>query len=147
MMYISQIICVLIAYCMAKHDVTPVDHFSFFGVTTAEQRDFHSSNTFTKFFVVLGFSLLILFNPHAWLFNYFLDAVIAGVVNFLWIWLVFDIVLNINRKRDVKWDYISVNDSTGKHLIKLFGQKAGKIKTLICSVGIIVLNILYLFIK
>ena len=144
---IGQVICILIAYCMAKHDVVPVNYFRNYGIDTSKMKEFHGSNAFTKFFIILGLSLFILFNPHAWLLNYFFDALIMGLVNFLWLGLVFDIVLNISREGDFKWDYIGTNDITGKFLLRIFRKRAGKVKAIICVVGIVILNILHFFLK
>lgn len=131
-----QLIAILFAIALAKHDAPAVDNMEHFGVLSKKSLDrFHIYNSITKFFFCLGVALP--FYPIIW------DALFVGFISFLWIYLIFDIVLNLSRKiTKRKWDYLGENDLDGRRWIKWFGVKAGKMKALILSSLIIVLNLL-----
>lgn len=145
MFYIAQLTSILVAVYLARNNATAVNHFSDHGFPE-NLAQFHSSNLRLKLCLCAGLSLMIVFNHDAYFFNYLIDALIAGLTNAAWIWLVFDPVLNKTRKRGFNWDYLGDDNGTDRFLKKRLGKNAGQIKAIICLVVIVGLNILYSFV-
>jgi hypothetical protein len=61
----------------------------------------------------------------------------------MWIYLLFDIVLNRMRRPARPWDYLGLNDGDGRFWNGTFGHGAGKWKVVILTTTLIILNILY----
>lgn len=132
---IPQLTAILCAVYLARHDAPVANHFSDRGAEPLTIAKWHSNGFRLKFCLSAGIAAL--FAP-VWLV-----ALLVGAVVALWIFLVFDPVLNKARKRGFSWDYLSDNDGTGRWLLKRFGKRAGQIKALACLIGIIGINIIY----
>jgi hypothetical protein len=135
-----QAISFLFAYCLARHNAEPVSHFEFHGTTPKQMKIFHRWNNWTKFFFCCLASSP--FYPAV------LQMLSAGVFSFLWIYLVFDPVLNRNRSPKKPWDYLGLNDGDGRFWNGVFGRKSGKWKAFILTTSLIAGNIIYqIFLK
>lgn len=134
--YISQAIAFLFAIALAKHDAPAVIHFEHYGVPNNELARFHRYNNWVKFFFCLLAAITAI--PE------WKDMICTGLVSALWIYLVFDIALNLNRPGK-NWDYIGRNDADGRRWVKWFGKGAGEMKAVIIAIMIISVNILKFF--
>lgn len=134
--YIVQAISILFAFGLARHDAPAVLNFEDKGVDPLQMAKFHRYNNWTKF----AFCLL----AAATGFPDVLNIGFAGLLSFLWIYLVFDIALN--KARGKSWDYIGSNDADGRRWIKWFGNNAGEIKALILFGLIAGVNVLKIYI-
>ena len=137
MIYLIQILSILFAIGLAKHDAPAVIHFEHYGIDNKQMAKFHRYNNWIKFFFCLLASTI--FIPTLVL------IFISGLLSFLWIYLIFDIALNKSRS-GISWDYIGSNDADGKRWINWFGKKAGEIKAVSLLALIIVVNILKLIV-
>ncbi|CAL7961525.1 membrane hypothetical protein [Gammaproteobacteria bacterium] len=131
--YIVQVIAILFAVTLAKHNAPAVIKFAD-GVSNKLMAVFHRYNWFTKFFFCLLASAIP--KPFS-----VLDSLLYGGISFAWIYLLFDIVLNKNTNK--RWYYLGQNDADGRFWLWLFKKKAGKIKAVSLTFLIIILNILY----
>lgn len=144
MIYLIQAISILFAITLAKHDGPAVSQFEDRGFKDEQTKNkwmavFHRYNNFGKFLWCVGMALI-----PAW-HKEWVDAGFAGLLAFLWIYLIFDPVLNISRtpKRDLY--YLGQNDSDGRRWIKWFGQKnAGKAKAILLSMLVAAANFIHL---
>lgn len=135
MIYVIQILSILAAIALARHDAPAVIHFEYHGVDNNSMAKFHRNNNYIKFvFCLLAASC---FYPD------WKEMLYAIVLCGLWIYLLFDIVLNKNRPGK-NWDYIGLNDADGRRWTKWFGQRAGEWKAIILSLLIIITNLLKL---
>lgn len=134
-----QILAILFAFSSAKHDSVAVNHFEGYGFLNDIQlrqniKVFHSSNSWMKFFFCCAAALYVL--PD------WKEAITVGLIAALWIWFLFDIILNLNRIPVRKWHYLGSNDKDGRRWQRLFGKNAGKVKALVLVVMIVAINIL-----
>lgn len=133
MIYAIQILSILVAVFLARHDAPAVLHFEYHGVDNNSMAKFHRNNNFIKF-VVCCLAACVFYPDIKSMF-------FAGLLSALWIYLLFDIVLNKNRPGK-NWDYIGQNDADGRRWIKLFGQRAGEWKAILLFALIVITNIL-----
>ena len=133
MIYIIQVISLLFAIVLAKHDGPAITVFEDKGVTPKQMAVFHRYNNWLKFFFCLLAASVFYWE--------WLDMAIAGVLSFLWIYLAFDIFLNKERPGR-SWDYLGSNDADGRMWIKWFGNGAGEWKAVILLLAIITINVL-----
>lgn len=121
---------------LAKHDAPAVIEFENDGVDNKLMSIFHRYNFWVKvlFCAVAG----LVASP------YWIDSLFYGLTSALWIYLVFDPALNLNRPK-VKWHYLGLNDADGRFWNGTFGKNSGKIKAVILSVAIIAVNLIYKF--
>ena len=138
MFAIIQLLAVLFSVAVAKHDAPAVNHFENYGFSSDKQlrdalRQFHNNNWWLKFFFCAGVAVPAIPN--------WIEAVCSGLLAGLWVYLLFDIVLNLNRPGR-KWYYLGNNDKDGRFWIKLFGRNAGKIKVVILLILITSINLL-----
>lgn len=129
--YIVQAASILFAFALAKHDAAAIRIFEQVeAVPNLFMARFHRYNNWSKFaFCLIAAATGI---PDGWIMGF------AGLLSALWIYLVFDIVLNKNRGRS--WDYIGNNDADGRRWIKWFGDRAGELKALILFGAILTVN-------
>lgn len=120
----------LFAWSVAKHDAPAVTNFRVKGIEPKDNSVFHRYNVWLK-----GVFVFMAFLPSLNL----LDAAASA----LWVYLVFDIALNLNRP-GFAWYYVGANDADGRRLTKWFGGNAGKYKAAICLLLILAINILHL---
>lgn len=132
-----QVLCALFALYSGRHDVPAINNFREFGSNDKEQRMFHSANTFMKGMVAaMAAAILIMYDCH-WKAT---GLCVLGCL--FWMWLVFDITINLLRAGNFKWHYLG-----GKNVIDIFlwkhgGKNAGKIKAIVCVAIGIALNFL-----
>lgn len=137
MIYILQLMVLLSAVFMGRHDAVACDKFSNCGTTPREQEVFHRNIFASKCFIagILLCSML----------GYPFFLVLMSVICFgLLMWAPFNIALNLSRVAPKKsWDYVSdsSNDIDGM-LVDHFGKNAGKYHALGSAVLLVVLNIL-----
>lgn len=135
--YIIQGLAVAFAISQAFHNAPAVDQFEHCGALDKQLATFHRYNSWAKFFFCLCISLC--FHPDA------ADMLFGGLAGFFWIYLVFDIVLNIKRRNRQKWYYLGKNDADGRRWLKWFGKNAGKWKAVVLILCVIIVNILYAY--
>lgn len=124
-----QLTAILLAVAYAAHDCKPVDNFNHYGVLGKNDlRVFHYSH-----FIMKAFTVSIAVYIH-WKI-----AVAMG----LWIWLLFDPILNKMRKIKKPFFYLSTN--TLDAMWKIFGNKGGVVKFCFLLACIVAWNILLLF--
>lgn len=131
---ISQVVAILFAIAVAKHDAPAIIHFYDYLASPLFIARFHRYNFWLKFLFCVVVSLLA--SP------YWPDGLFYGLASGLWIWLVFDPALNISSGKQ-KWDYLGLNDADGRFWNGLFGRNSGKIKAVLLSVAIIAVNLIY----
>ena len=131
--YGIQVVSIIFAVVLAKHDAPAVIHFENKGVDPLTMAKFHRYNVWVKslFHVVCALPFL----PDL------KTSIASGLLSFLWVWLLFDIALNKSRPGR-SWDYIGENDADGRRWIEWFGKKAGEWKAVILSIGIVSVNVL-----
>lgn len=122
----EQLTTILFAIFCAKHDAPAVSRFEYSGVSKEEMAAFHRWNLGIKGAYCFAVSLAHWYDWQEMLFS--------GVSAALWIWLLFDPVLNISRKPRRPWDYLGMNDRDGRTWNRLFGRAAGKVKAVILAV-------------
>lgn len=140
--FIIQGIAILFTIACAKHDAPAVVHFENYGFSTVGQQEkelgkFHNNNSLMKFFFCCAAALYVL--PD------WKEAIAVGLITALWIWFLFDIVLNLNRIPIRKWHYLGSHDRDGRTWQKLFGKNAGKVKALVLFSAIVGVNVLNIF--
>lgn len=123
---------------LAKHDAPAVNQFEHYGTSNKQMAVFHRYNSLAKFFYCLAVSLL----PAEWPNTDLLDMLFRGVLSALWIWLVFDPVLNISRSPKRKLFYLGMNDSDGRFWNGTFGKYAGQWKFAVLFFLIVIINYL-----
>lgn len=133
--YAVQIISILFAISVAKHDAPAANHFENFGVTPKETSIFHRYNFWLKFFFCLCTSVAVLF------ISGFTDGLNSGLLSFAWIYLVFDPALNLALKNK-PWYYLGKHDADGRFWLSKFGKNAGVWKAAIILAFIATLNYL-----
>lgn len=129
-----QVISALFAIFCAKHDAPAVSRFEFGGVSKGEMKAFHFWNNCLK----AGFCAIVAY-------GYYPDlrlAAFSGGLAALWIYLLFDPVLNISRNPRKPWHYLGLNDGDGRLWNGLFGSGAGRWKAAILAGVIAAGNIL-----
>ena len=137
-LYIVQALSIWAAFVFAWKDVPSVREFHNDGVSPEEMAKFHKNGSFLKFLVCILAALVFKDN--------YLFAGTAFFLTGLWIWLLFDPVLNVCRDQGFAWDYLGLNDADGRRWIKWFGQeKAGKMKAVVLSAAIVAINVLIYF--
>ena len=140
--FIIQGIAILFAFFSARHDSVAVNHFEGYGFLNDYQlrqniKVFHASNSWMKFFFCCAAALYCLPN--------WIEAIAVGLITALWIWFLFDIILNLNRIPIRKWHYLGSHDRDGRTWQKLFGKNAGKVKALVLFSAIVGVNVLNIF--
>lgn len=133
--FISQAIAAVFAIAIAYHDAPAVLHFEHYGVDAKTMSRFHRYNVWIKFLFCLLAALATGPAIAAMIFT--------GLASALWIYLLFDIFLNLKRPGR-GWSYLGSNDADGMFWLKLFGSSAGEIKAIVLAVLIISLNVIYL---
>lgn len=128
--YITQALSILFAFALAKHDGPAVLNFEDKGVDPLQMARFHRYNNWTKFAFCLSSA--------ATGFPSIVDIGFAGLLSFLWIWLVFDPALN--KARGKSWDYIGTNDADGRKWVKWFPNRPGEMKFVILLTLILGVN-------
>ena len=137
-LYIVQALSIWAAFVFAWKDAPSVREFHNDGVIPEDMAKFHKNGSFLKFLVCILAGLIFKDN---YLFGGFSFALCG-----LWIWLLFDPVLNLARKQGLTWDYLGLNDADGRRWRKWFGEKnAGKWKAVVLSAAIVGLNLLIYF--
>lgn len=135
-MILLQVISALFAVLVALHDAPAVSNAHFYGWASPKYNgQFHAANAALK----VVFSLMAAL-------PYFADwklAAVAFVLSGLWVYLLFDPVLNLARSPKFAWWYLGVNDGDGRRWRAVFGEKAGKVKAAILFILIIGGNILW----
>ncbi len=140
-----QLCAIGFSIALAKHNAPAVLHFEEYGFRSSAEMNkamaqFHRYNVWVK----IIFCILVAVDrgpdqlpieSHHWV-----NMVFAGLTSAFWIWLIFDIALNLNRPGR-KWYYLGLNDADGRRWIKRLGEKAGKIKAAILLAVIILLNV------
>lgn len=140
MIYYIQILSILFAIGLAKHDAPAVTDFEHDGADPKQMSKFHRYGVWSKLFFCIAVALI----PH-W---EFVVMVKYGLLSGLLVWLVFDPVVNLARYPKRNWYYLGKNDADGRRWIKLFGEgKAGKIKAIVLGILILGINIFYQKIK
>ena len=129
---IGQILAVIYAVASAKHDAPAILKFRNSGVSSPEMAVFHRYNNWMKAAICVLESCA--FSP------FWKDAIFAGLSSFLWIYLLFDIV--VNKNTGMKWDYIGSNDADGRRWIRIFNGAAGKWKAVILVMLIAIINVI-----
>lgn len=137
-LYIVQALSIWAAFVFAWKDAPSVREFHNDGVSQEDMGKFHKNGSFLKLLVCILAGLV--FNEN------YLFAGFSFVLSGLWIWLLFDPVLNRARSQGFKLDYLGLNDADGRRWRKWFGDKnAGKWKAVVLSAAILILNILIYF--
>ena len=134
---IIQVLAIVFAIVCARHDAPAVLHFENYGFPNEQKqkkvlKQFHRNNWWLKFFFCTVVSMH--FIPE------WLEVIVHGSIAGLWIYLVFDIVLNLCR--GIEWDYLGSYDKDGNWWRRWFGKNAGRVKALILIVLIIAVNVL-----
>jgi len=142
MIYVLQILSIQIAISLAKHDAPAVIHFENFGADPVETSRFHRYNSWVKFFFCCACCFIMCDHLSEWM-----EGIKGGILSFLWIYLVFDIALNMERSKiqaEVKrqWYYLGSHDSDGRRWQKWFKKDAGKWKAVIIGGTIAIINVL-----
>ena len=143
MLFITiQILAILFSFFSAKHDSVAVNHFEGYGFLNDIQlrqniKVFHSSNSWMKFFFCCAAALYGLPDCK--------EAIAVGLITALWIWLLFDIILNLNRIPVRKWYYLGSNDKDGRRWQRMFGKNGGMVKALVLFVFIVAVNLFKCF--
>lgn len=132
MIYLIQALSILFAIVLAKHDGPAVITFERYGVLPQTMAVFHRYNVWAKIFFCIVISLIPAWN--------WVDMAYSGILSFLWIYLVFDIALNLSRGRE--WNYLGSNDGDGRRWKRIFKSNPGLIKAIVLSVLIAAVNIL-----
>jgi hypothetical protein len=137
-LYIVQALSIWAAFVFAWKDVPAVRKFHNDGASPEEMAGFHRNGWVIKVFFCILAGLVFKDN---YLFGGF-SFILSG----LWIWLLFDPVLNVSRDQGFTWDYLGLNDADGRRWRKWFGdKKAGKWKAVVLSAAILILNLLIYF--
>ncbi len=137
-LYIVQALSIWAAFVFAWKDAPSVRKFHNDGVSPEEMAKFHKNGSFLKFMVCILAALVFKDN--------YLFAGASSLLSGLWIWLLFDPVLNVSRKQGIEWDYVGENDADGRRWRKWFGpEKAGRKKAFYLSAAIVVINVLIYF--
>jgi hypothetical protein len=140
MIIVIQILSLAFGYFSGKHDAPAVEVFEDKGVNPSQMKQFHGSNLIMKMIVAILSGLLIFAMKESFSF----ELVAAVVLSYACISLVFDPVLNLNRRIIRRpWYYLSDKDATGKILINWFGNSAGVWKAIICLVVIVGINLIF----
>lgn len=137
-----QLLCILFAHFSGRHDVPAINNFRRFGSADSEQKRFHNANTFMKGIVAAQAAAILLMNDCNWK-----ETALIVTACLFWMWLFFDVTINLLRAGPFKWDYLG-----GKNVIDIWlrehgGKYAGKIKAICCVVIAIGLNFLTQIIK
>jgi hypothetical protein len=130
--FLPQILAVLFGLSLAYLNSVPVNLMIRYGVKLWQRNEFHNANFLIK--LLIAFTIAGFNSGVSWMF--FIDFFIVG----LWMWIVFDVILNLFI--DADWDYIGVTSKIDKKLHKLFPKNAGKIKFIGSLLVITGLNVL-----
>jgi hypothetical protein len=131
--FILQAIAIQFAISVAKHDEPAVTKFSNSGLDHKPMARFHRYNVWLKgFFCIMA---AFVYQPVFW------PMLFAGFISALWIYLVFDIALNLSRRKG--WDYLGEDDADGRFWNKHFGTRGGELKAIILFVAIVIVNCVY----
>lgn len=131
-MIIVQVISILFAVALAKHDAPAIDKFNERGIDNISMSVFHRYNAWLKLFFCIA-------SAFAYCPNW-KSAILAGLFSGLWIYLVFDIALNRSRHYKLKWHYLGLNDKDGRFWNNWFGDLSGKAKAIVLLAAIIAVN-------
>lgn len=145
--YILQALSVLFAWALARLQGPTIDHIEHAGGPPRVWVALHKYGVWLKFiFITGGAAAVLAIGWHRYPQPFpFWKSLISGLLAFSWIYLIFDIVLNLTRTMIKRpWYYIGTNDNNGKLLKKWFGENAGKVKAYICAGMVIILNVLNL---
>lgn len=132
---IIQLLAIVFAVACAYHDAPAVSNFERNGVTGVDLARFHHNNALLKTIFCVAVALSQYPNVQ-------LEAFSGGLAA-LWIWVIFDPVLNLKRHPSRPWDYLGLNDWDGQFWNGVFGQNSGKWKAAILFTLITTLNILF----
>lgn len=133
-MILIQAIAIQFAIAMAFHDAPAVTNFELNGVTPEAMSTFHRNGWWSKVF----FCLICALSP-GW--GLWLKMAAYGLLSGLWVYLLFDPVLNRSRRPRRPWDYLGLNDGDGRFWNSIFGRQAGKIKAVVLLLAIITINV------
>lgn len=135
---IAQLIAIVVALSMGRHDGTAIKVFNEKGwAGKRENWWFHQTNNLTKFLFVILLARMAAPDQQAMAF--------VGIASGLWIYLYFDIATGVWGHANDTW-YLGQNDDNGNWWRKLFGKDAGKWKAFILTVIIIGLNLFKAFV-
>lgn len=141
--YIIQLASIIVAWAIAKMQGPTIDLIENAGAPPRVWLALHTYGLFIKatfvgtMFTIEFMTVRITGVPHHW------EAILYSVVSGLWIYLLFDIILNKTRRiKPRPWYYLSINDADGRRLLDWFGPEAGKVKAYICAGLIIIFNVL-----
>lgn len=138
-----EIISLVFAYAMARHDVPAVDNFTQYGSNKKHQSAFHGWGLVSKTCYVLAMSYAAY-----WFTKDLKQATILFTINTLIIWAVFDPVIAIYRSvftpPKKPWYYLTDQGPfIDRFLLHVLGKKAGVWKFFISVAIVILLNIIY----
>lgn len=129
-MILLQAYTILLAIALAWLNKIPVLKMINFGASIREEKEFHRANAVVKIFYVF----FIVINNGG-----LLHTITAAILLLLWMWLVFDIALNLFLGH--KWYYNGSTAWIDKRLIGLLGKKyAGRLKAYAVGSVILVIN-------
>lgn len=129
-----QVISALFAVMAALHDAPAVSNAHFYGWANPKYNgQFHAANAALK--VVFSLMAAVPFLPD------WKEAGIAFGLSGLWVYLLFDPVLNRARSPKFDWWYLGKNDGDSRRWKAVFGSKAGKVKAAILFTIIIAVNL------
>lgn len=140
MFYLIQAISVLFAFSMAKHDAPAVSAFEFHGISPNAQSIFHRYNFWNKVTFCLVAACSMFEGDFLWSV---VEMILGGLVSAAWIYLLFDIILNVSRLPKKKWNYLGLNDADGRFWNGTFGRYSGTIKAVVLLLVILALNYIY----
>jgi hypothetical protein len=129
---LPQLLAVVFGMLLAYLNSVPVNAMIRNGAKLWESREFHNANYAIK--TLIG--IVVSFYADGISFMALIDLVLMGA----WLWVSFDIVLNLFIHHE--WDYIGTTSKVDYWLTDKFRKKAGVIKTIICLVIIGGLNYL-----
>lgn len=130
-----QVISIAFAVIAAWISAPIVTRFENKGATPHKMAVLHWWTAFVK--VVFGAVMVAQTLPNARL------AAFTGLFCLLWVYLLFDCILNRLRLPKRPWDYLGLNDRDGRFWNGTFGRDSGKWKAAILFLLITTLNIIF----
>ena len=136
--YIDQIIFVLISFISVKEEVNGTWAFREYAAAgTIQSKLYHRWGYI--FIALVGILSAFAFNTG------FISFVLLCFLNLFIYWMLFDIwyAKGINQA----WYYLGGEADTDKRLKRYFGKNAGKNKTYMCIITILILNVIHFLFK
>ena len=129
-MILLQAISILFSVAAAVISAPIVSRFEINGATVKQIDKLHSYTFWIKVVVCLVIMVI------SW-------ELFSGLFFALWDYLLFDVVLNRLRKPKRHWDYLGLNDNSGRFWNGTFGVNAGRWKACILIFILILTNFIY----